>query len=76
MNTVRHWWALRQVRIGVGALLGATGGYLYYAYIGCPAGGCPITSNPYLMVPLGAFAGYSMFADDKQKSAQPPEALD
>ena len=31
------------------ALFGAILGYLYYRYIGCLTGTCPIKSNPYSM---------------------------
>lgn len=29
-----------------GAVFGAAGGYLYWKYIGCMSGTCPITSKP------------------------------
>jgi hypothetical protein len=29
-----------------GAVLGLAGGYLYWKYIGCMSGTCPITSKP------------------------------
>ncbi len=32
----------------VGALLGVLGGFLYWRFIGCSSGSCPITSNPYM----------------------------
>ena len=63
MEALKSLWSRRQVRIIAGAALGATAGYIYYAAIGCPTGGCPITSNPYIMVPLGGFFGYSLFVD-------------
>lgn len=30
----------------IGVLLGAVGGYLYWYFIGCNTGSCPITSSP------------------------------
>jgi len=30
----------------LGLLIGALAGYLYYQFIGCTNGSCPITSNP------------------------------
>lgn len=39
------------------ALLGGTAGYLYYAFIGCVSGTCPISSNPWLMTGYGAVMG-------------------
>jgi phage shock protein E len=37
--------------------LGGTVGYLYYHYIGCVSGHCPITSNPYISTGYGAAIG-------------------
>lgn len=45
-------------------LIGATGGYLYYYYIGCNNGSCPISSNPFISTAYGAFAGF-LFIDWK-----------
>lgn len=36
----RYWLTL------VGAIIGAVGGYLYWRYVGCSTGNCPITSSP------------------------------
>jgi hypothetical protein len=60
--------------IGIGALagiiLGAVAGYLYYYYIGCHSGSCPINSNPYFSTLWGAAIGYllgDMFRKRKPK---------
>lgn len=42
----------------IGALVGGVAGYLYYKYVGCYSGACPITSNPYITVIWGALIGY------------------
>lgn len=45
--------------IGILTFLGATGGYAYYALVGCNIeGGCTIQSSPYLMVLWGGAMGY------------------
>lgn len=38
-------------------LAGALGGYLYYRYVGCASGTCPITSSPYISSIYGAIIG-------------------
>jgi hypothetical protein len=68
MRTLKGIWASRRARVLAGTFLGALGGYLFYRFIGCPTGGCPITSNPWLMVPLGAFFGHSLFIGDRPKA--------
>jgi hypothetical protein len=39
-------WMLRNKLSVIGAAVGALGGYLYWKFIGCTTGTCPITSNP------------------------------
>ncbi len=51
----KHW-----LRIA-GLAIGMLGGYLYYYYVGCVSGTCPITSNPYRMMLYGAVVGYLLF---------------
>lgn len=51
----------------VGIPVGMLGGYLYYFYIGCSSGGCPITSNPYISVVYGGLMGYLVFDMFKKK---------
>lgn len=54
--------------IGVG--IGAIGGYLYYHYVGCASGTCPITSKPLNMTLYGAMMGglvFNIFKIEKTK---------
>lgn len=54
----------------VGGVVGALAGYLYYVFVGCNSGSCPITSSPVMSVIWGAVMGgllFSMF-DKKKKS--------
>jgi hypothetical protein len=39
-------------------LLGGLGGFLYYRFIGCKTGGCPLTGNPWIITLYGAMIGY------------------
>ena len=41
----------------IGGLLGGIGGYLYWYYIGCSSGTCPITSSPTMSVIWGGLLG-------------------
>jgi len=42
---VKKAWDKKAVRISVGALVGAFTGWLYWEFIGCNGGSCPLTSN-------------------------------
>ncbi|MGQ9820148.1 MAG: DUF6132 family protein [Candidatus Kapaibacteriales bacterium] len=50
-----------------GAILGALLGYLYYYFIGCKVGTCPITSNPYISILWGMVLGIILFFPNKKK---------
>ncbi len=39
-------------------LAGAAAGYLYYRFVGCATGACPLTSNPVISTLYGAAIGY------------------
>jgi hypothetical protein len=56
-----------------GTALGATAGYLYYHYVGCLSGACPITSSPVMSTLWGAVMGallLGMFKRDGCRTAQ------
>jgi phage shock protein E len=55
----------------IGVIVGAIGGYLYYHYVGCVTGTCPITSKPFNSTVYGALMGsllFSMFKSEKTNS--------
>lgn len=39
-------------------LLGGLAGYLYWKFVGCTTGSCPIKSHWYSMVPYGMLLGW------------------
>lgn len=41
----------------IGVIVGATGGYMYYHYVGCASGSCAITSKPINSTVYGAIMG-------------------
>ncbi|MDR1706676.1 DUF6132 family protein [Dysgonomonas sp.] len=41
----------------LGAVIGAIGGYIYWRYIGCSTGTCPITSSPITSALYGVLLG-------------------
>ena len=54
----------------IGVLLGILGGYLYWRFIGCESGTCPITSKPLNSMAYGAVLGglvLSLFSGKKSK---------
>jgi phage shock protein E len=56
-----------------GVLVGAIAGYLYYHFIGCASGTCPITSKPLNSTLYGAMMGglfFSLFKKEKTNSEQ------
>lgn len=59
---IKHWLKI------AGITMGALGGYLYYYYVGCVSGTCPITSNPYRMMIYGAIIGYLLLDMFSQKN--------
>lgn len=52
----------------IGAGIGAVLGYLYFYYIGCSSGSCPITSKPLNSTLYGALMGTLFFSMFEGKS--------
>lgn len=53
-----------------GAILGGIGGYLYYRYVGCAGGACPIGSNAISSTIYFALMGaifFSLFSNPLKK---------
>ena len=44
-----------------GAVIGAVAGWLYWRYIGCASGSCPITARPLSSTIYGALMGALLF---------------
>ena len=60
---------------GIGIVVGAIAGYLYYFYVGCASGTCAITSKPLNSTLYGALYGaligglvFNMFVKSPKES--------
>ncbi len=45
------------LRIAIGAVLGGGLGFVYYKFVGCTSGTCPLTSSPIISTLYGALVG-------------------
>ena len=45
-----------------GGIIGGIGGYLYWHFVGCSTGTCPLTSSPVMSVIWGALLGGLVFS--------------
>lgn len=52
MKVIKKYWMYI-----AGLLLGALGGFLYWKYVGCMSGTCPITSSPTISTVYGSVLG-------------------
>lgn len=54
----------------LGAILGGVGGYLYYHFVGCTSGTCPITSSPFMSTLWGLMMGGLIFNTFEKKEVK------
>ena len=54
--------SMRVVLLTVGILIGSFAGLLYWKFIGCESGSCPISSSPYISTLYGAILGGLLFS--------------
>ena len=62
-----YFWKNKLTVLGI--LAGAAGGYLYYHFIGCTSGSCPITSQPVNSTLYGAMMGGLLFSSFKKEKS-------
>jgi len=46
----------------LGVVIGSAGGFLYWRFVGCSSGSCPITSSPVISAVWGAILGGLLFS--------------
>jgi hypothetical protein len=64
-------WINQPTLLIAGIITGSIGGYLYYHYVGCASGTCPITSRPINSTLYGAVLGgllFNLFQPNKNQS--------
>ena len=65
-----RWLKHRFFRLGLGIVAGALVGLIYWKFVGCHSGTCPLTSNPYKTVGIYAIMGglltYNRGADKEE----------
>ena len=58
------------LKLALGLIIGAIGGYAYYYFVGCQSGNCAIQSDPVIMTLYGAGMGGVLFFGNKKKEKE------
>lgn len=56
-STWNKLWNKQAFRMTIGAVIGAILGILYWNFIGCNSGSCPLTNNPYKTIGIFTIMG-------------------
>lgn len=56
--------------LGIGILVGAAAGFLYWKFVGCNSGHCAITSKPINSTAYGAMMGGLLFSLFQKKTTK------
>jgi hypothetical protein len=63
------------LRLLIGVVIGAIGGYAYYYFIGCASGSCAITSSPVNSTLYGTVMGVLLFVKKKDEGEENNDVL-
>lgn len=66
-------WIRKHSLTFIGVLVGAIGGFLYWKFVGCSSGTCPITSNPTNTTLYGMLMGGLLASSIKSKKKKEDE---
>ena len=69
MDTISTWFKKHFLTL-IGIVIGAIGGYLYWKYVGCSSGTCPITSSPSNSTLYGMLMGGLLGSSIKKKKVE------
>jgi hypothetical protein len=69
MNTIVRF-VKEEKSLFIGSFVGGVGGFLFWYYVGCSTGFCPVISSPVLSVIGGALFGAILFSAVIPKSTQ------
>ena len=50
-------WGKFFIKLGLGVVIGGLLGFAYYQIVGCPTGGCTLTSSPEITTGYGMLLG-------------------
>ena len=64
-------WIIRNKLYGIGGIVGAFAGFLYWKYIGCLTGSCAITSDPLTSTIYFALLGALLFGLFRKNTNKP-----
>lgn len=73
MSTISSWFKKHRLTL-IGIPIGAIGGFLYWKFIGCSSGTCPITSNPINSTLYGILLGALLGSSIKTKKMKEQES--
>ncbi len=69
IQRIKYWYSKNTVRVATGVALGMAAGWLYYTFVGCSSGTCPLTSSATsTMLFMGAMGGLMGYEKPKPKS--------
>jgi hypothetical protein len=57
-NIITFLKSRKFLKLSIGILAGSIAGFIYFRFVGCNTGVCPITSHSYSTIAIGGLLGY------------------